>query len=363
VGKGKAMSRWTVGLLIAISAATGGATAILSRRAPQPPVPLCISSSRPVLPISDFEPSEGKAIRGMAYGDGHLVAVGRSSTVDGSVVPAIWANDGSGWEEVRGGGLAQLTGGGLEDVAWGGSRWLAVGYRRGPSGPVLLSSTNTLNWELVPSQGFESQPRSTLYTIAWNDDEWLVGGSSYTGYEMATWRSVDGEDWERGRPRDARGRPILGRSFRDMVAVQGEWFGLGGFTYTRHGETVIRIWASADGQHWTSYADVSLDNILDGIASVGGQLLGVGTDKIYQLSPSHEWLEVAHTPRLADSRYAFLRSLAFDGNKIFAGGVIGEGSPGHVPEPRTLSGAAGIWSMELASCTQDLNGDDPNDEN
>lgn len=106
--------------------------------------------------------AEDQSLNGVAYGDGHFVAVGDNGVIVSSV-------DGVSWERRESG-----TTKGLDNIAYGNGSFLAASS----SGNALLASTDGANWQSVP---FPEPETSVLRGLAFAHDRFFLMVTVATG--------------------------------------------------------------------------------------------------------------------------------------------------------------------------------------
>lgn len=346
---------WILVISVLAGAVVGGAAALKARNEPAPSASLCLGPPREIA-TADLVPSHDaryQAIEGLAYGRGRFVAVGESIGLDGFPGPAVWVDDGLGWERLEGSAVPPLPHTTLQAVAWGAGRWIVVGYKDGyhdePVPLSVLESEDGTEWRPATSELLGNK-RSVLEAVAWGDDRWTIAGT--TGFQglTTTWGSEDASSWDRSAPHTPAGYR-LNEVLKDLD-YDGRWIALGGFgRYFREGVEAA-TWTSDDGRHWTHLASpIAKNEEFEGIGVAAGQLLAVGKDTVYQLDATRQWAPVAEVSHFGPG-HVFLEDVASDGRSVVVGGVIGpalEGLPAFRPGPRSRAQAA-MWEMELRPC-------------
>ena len=136
--------------------------------------------------VSDTDIVTEGTLMGVAYADGHFVAVGHypSAAVpdDGWIVAS---EDGRVWSEILRRPASRLT-----SVAYGAGRWVAVGWDIWPTGndyeraQTVLVSDDGVEWTETSAPS-----RDVVETVVWTGWEFLVG-------PYGLWASEDGVSWE-----------------------------------------------------------------------------------------------------------------------------------------------------------------------
>lgn len=271
------------------------------------------------------------SLKGAAFGNGQLIAVGEQGTVLSS------QDEGETWLETGPGGNGQMNA-----VTWTGDKFVAVGssawtsvdgatwnaFSLGGFFPVmnhlayaggtlvaggtsgnLRRSTNGESWT-----AFSFNPANASTTgIAHGNGTWVVVGDDFfKGYILT---SPDGEQWSRSEPEGTR--PLRGLAYGNDVFVA---IGTNAF----FGRTTILV--SNDGINWQS-SELNMDP--GKLAFDGQQFVHVG-NKTMVSSNGTDWQEVSS---VASPSFNFL--LATDG-RLLAFGNLAEIRTANLPSGLTV---------------------------
>jgi hypothetical protein len=127
--------------------------------------------------VADSQPSDDKALRGIAYGNGTFVAVG------GNIKPVYWSKDGENWTNAE-----QASGIFLNSIAYGNGVFVAVGDEGG-----ICSSPDGESWSVNIPFGKDR----LINTIAFGNNRFVAGGYKYSNaYDSSIILiSENGTDW------------------------------------------------------------------------------------------------------------------------------------------------------------------------
>lgn len=242
-------------------------------------------------------------IDGLAWGDGHWVAVGQS--VDSSVVRSelLTSTDLTSWT------VAATVDGRLRGIGFGAGGWLAVGDTAdgysdtlglaAPSGTAIVySSADGTKWTqaaTVSTPGLDG-----FWSVAYGDKHWVATANAIyvQNTPVSVYQSVDGSTWS------PSGAPIADQTDGTVAYGAGDWRIAASTTYPVDPLTAIPVNqdtlldASADAQTWTASVPAAFTQQLPhGIAFGGGHwLLGSEDSEVMNQAHSLNTTTVTSSP-------------------------------------------------------------------
>ena len=188
-------------------------------------------------------------IDGIAYGNGRWIVFGSGNMGT--------STDGTNWTLVT---QPLMT---ITDVAYGNNRWIAVGNRD------MITSTDGTNWTPVDvSSVFPSSGSSiSIKSVAYANNLWITAG---TGGRIAT--STNGVNWTL-----VPNNPFGTGTIQALSYGNNKWIAVGSETSTGGVEIGSRIAFSSDGITWTSVANTAFDsNRVNSVVYGSGKWVAVG---------------------------------------------------------------------------------------
>lgn len=252
--------------------------------------------------FAQFAPASVQALgtteelRGVAYGGGLFVAVGKNGVM-------LASSDGATWIVVASGTTSHLWG-----VGHGGGQFVAVG-----SGGRIQTSPNGITWTARTSG-----TTNVLWSVAYGGGQFVVMGAN--GTILTSW---DGITWT---PRIS--------SITDGLNV-----GYGGGQFVAVGTSGV-ILVSPDGVTWTAKPS-GTENYLGGVAYGGGQFVAVGVGGLILLSP-----DGTHWAERTSGTFNELDSVAYGGGWFV---VVGDNGT------MLISPDGAHWSVKTSGTTNWLN--------